>query len=1263
MDVPMGDSALGAKREGADFLESLQKFNEQQIAQAGARYTPGIDPNAPNLRIESIATAVECMACGEEASKRLAGFLSAFDEQWGRAKTYSQNQAKIQSAYDDALSTVPNLVSRIRGGDEKAASWWVNFIEVLNAQLQMDYDFWRQQETSLPPEERGKEYLSIVNSIRGTRAAIGSCQRVVSEEKEFITSSSFKLLSNPLLLITGQWGTGKTHLMCDMTKVRGASGKATLLILAKNFQGNVLKEVGSTISVNLEMSQVIENLQKVAEATGDRAIIIVDGINEGVRKDWLCAASELLELVDGRTGVGLVLTCRTPFEEVSVPDRKKFHEVKHVGFQEMEFDAQAAFFDYYKLPLPEVPLLEEEFSRPLTLKLICESLKNLSGKKRQQGFAGIASGQKGMTYVLESFVKIVGAPIEAKFGLNSNGCWWLLKGGNKIQDKRHSGFAACMAQTGRGYVLRSQADKIIAANYPNFGLAKRKRLLEDLRTHGLLEEDVVWYRAGTGGVKSRIVFRLPYQRFSDHLIARHLLDSYLDKTDEASIKRSFRSSAPLGRIFRSHRYGGRQFSEPGLAQALIAEYPERVKKIIPDERCELVFALGDTKGNMHLYIDPFIEGLFWRAPSSFTEGTRVVINLCLNAGQANWDKIIDSLVAVSIKEGHPFNAERIYKSISTWSMVDRDLTWSEYVRRRYASPTIARLLEWVRGLTTISLSEDVAKQLVHLFSLVLTAVDRDARDLATKALVLIGERHPSVLFDHALKSLAFNDAYVPERVMAAAYGITMSCVDSASAATFRSLLGGFAEKLYRSIFSKDGEFRTHHALVRDHAAGIIDLAMRAGLFKKAAIVKRNLRPPYPQIPTRFTGPCAPDQSVKDAVGYAIRMDFENYTVGRLIPGRANYDDKHPEYIRVLSHIERRILELGYTKEKFSDIDGEIQGTHYHGRSGEASVNRYGKKYSWIAYYEMWGERQALGLLDSDRSRERTPDCGVDPSFPKEPPIWNAPIPDLFGGYSGDIGAWVEGGFLPEWRSLLEIDEINGLTGPWVLLNGFVRGVSDDKNVEIFSFLHGVFVKRSDVPNLNEKFFASDYPGNSQIQDAINVYYLYAGEAGRSPRYVPDLLCANGQYKRQMGVAFETYYPKRLAGVNIEIPYINYSWESYHSSLNKFSGFYFPSPSIIQKLGLSSRDREVDFYDAEGRPATLYREAGEEYQFNRFQLLYIQSDLLRKYLNDTCQDLAWCIWGERDWHVKGGGSRIHENPERVSIVQRYKNIHRYYDWWG
>lgn len=188
-------------------------------------------------------------------------------------------------------------------------------------------------------------------------------------------------------------------------------------------------------------------------------------------------------------------------------------KIIHRGFDEQEFDAQAEFFRYYKVPLPEVPLLDDEFSRPLTLRLICESFRGLETKKLKEGFHGVASGQKGMTYVLESFVNRIAEPIEKRYGLPRKACWELLKGRRGIADPRAAGFAGHMAVTLREYVGRRAAHRIVRAHFSALSPRRRRQLLEDMRISGLLDEDYIWTSSG-GKPKSVSVFRLPYQRFS-----------------------------------------------------------------------------------------------------------------------------------------------------------------------------------------------------------------------------------------------------------------------------------------------------------------------------------------------------------------------------------------------------------------------------------------------------------------------------------------------------------------------------------------------------------------------------------------------------------------------------------------------------------------------------------------------------------------------------------------------------------------------------
>ena len=70
------------------------------------------------------------------------------------------------------------------------------------------------------------------------------------------------------------------------------------------------------------------------------------------------------------------------------------------------------------------------------------------------------------------------------------------------------------------------------------------------------------------------------------------------------------------------------------------------------------------------------------------------------------------------------------------------------------------------------------------------------------------------------------------------------------------------------------------------------------------------------------------------------------------------------YRRVRRQIEKRVVELGYSKSRFEHIDRRIAEESLAGASAETDpkTDRYGKKYSWIAYFEMYGLRREQGLV-------------------------------------------------------------------------------------------------------------------------------------------------------------------------------------------------------------------------------------------------------------------------------------------------------------
>lgn len=1299
----------------------LASFSRDQISRAGARYTPGVDPDAPNIAIEALITDLSHLACGPEVQSRCTESAENIEGRWKTARSAFENAEPTDQPVAHLVTLLRDVPARIRGGelglrDEIVASLKTISTAVGSEETRLENLEREAAERARASAAAGAAQAAAVstqtNSIRSHLHELRRMAQEVNELERHFAGSPGALLVKRLCLLSGQWGTGKTHFLCDFAKHRLEQGRPVLLLLAKTFQGTrgILNTLAAATRIAGSVEELLDHLEELGKALEERVLVIIDGINEGPRAPWRAAVDELTGLLAPRRHLALVVSCRSPFEHhaLSAAVLPQMEKIIHRGFDEQEFDAQAEFFRYYKVPLPEVPLLDDEFSRPLTLKLICESFRGLGTKKLKEGFHGVASGQKGMTYVLESFVNRIAEPIEKRHRLPRKACWELLKGRRGIADPRAAGLAGHMAVTLREYVGRRAAHRIVRAHFPALSARRRRQLLEDMRISGLLDEDYIWNSRG-GTPKNISVFRLPYQRFSDHLIARHLLEKHLDKSSEDALRKSFVPRKPLGRVFgkKRHHY---DYARPGWAEALIVEFPEAVKRIAQTER-ELYFFLPKRARNLNYYYKPLVQGLFWRAPTSFSRGTDRVVGVLLDRGNERaWRETVDALVAISIKPGHPYSAKRLYGYLSRYSMVVRDRTWSEYIRQHYESPSVMRLLTWVARARNISLPAYIAEQVIVLLSLVLTTVARRDRDVATRALVELGERHPRTLFAHTAKALEFNDPYVPERMLAASYGVAMSKHATSAGARFRNALCKLARALYEKMFAPDAPYATHHTLRRDYALGVIRLALSIRSSLLSAAERAHLEKPFSQIPSRFPEPAdITDEQVAE-VERTIHMDFGNYTMGRLIPNRRNYDHENVEYKKVRRQIEWCIWDLGYRKADFESIDRQIAGlSQYAEQRNEPRTDRYGKKYSWIAFFEMYGLREARGLLAEDRLLERTSDCDIDPSFPKPPPRWAPPLPSVFGDISTTSTAWVTGGFTPDFQPVLRVPSINGKTGPWVLLQGFVQRQDKTLDREIFTFLRGLFVRRKEVPTLREKFLQIEYPGNTEIPDGPSDYYLFAGEAGTSPRFAPELRTADGRYRRYVGEAFSAtehipppagsqpkkpakrlviriersvvspaqedqspsedklteieFFPpnpgewRRIPGVRVELPYRQFSWESYHSAMNSFSGFRIPAASIIGALKLCTWDREIDFREASGQLATLYREEeGEDWDGDTHNLLYVREDLLSRYLSKTRQTLVWCNWGERGWADKGD-LHSYPTPERSAIFQSHAHIHR------
>ncbi len=1267
-------------------LDALKKYNLSEIASAGPRYTPGQDKNAPNLHIQGLEDALDALSLSKDFRKRLRGLAKLI------AKAREESTHQVDQLFNGKKRSplyLKNLIEKLSEANPQDAKSLIKEIKVvietinktIRKRVDKLFELERKERVKKREQTGGHDY---------ERSRLMRFEENIGDVVSYFYSAPDLILNNCALLL-GEWGTGKTHSLCDFVKRLTENGHYCVFSIAQNFPLNTdpIEAICQRSKLSKNMSELLSHMEKFGQENKCRSLLIVDGINEGDREEWKSAVDKLYKSISSIQHVGLVLSCRTPFQKLIFNKRilRRYKAFFHQGFSEIEFEAQEEFFKYYKIPFPEVPLLSDEFSRPLTLKLICKALENLTTSKKKSTFTGIASGQKGMTYILEKYIQDLGEPIEKNFKLPGKFCWTFLKGTTKTKDGSEDGIAVRMAKDQKEVLSYEEALEIILNVTKWESKDKAKKFLKAIVHSGILFEHFIWIDSGYVDA-----IKLPYQKFSDHIIARHLLGRYLSTKSPTAIKRSFNANRPLGKIFDISKHG-HEYEIPNWAEALMIEFPERIKKLNSENK-ELIYYLPKSKRLITPSLDPFLNSLLWRPPSSFCRGTDAIVDQLLTIGTAETKhRVLDVLLALAVKKNHPYGAKRLDAFLYKKAMPERDLFWSEFLRKSYAADTPYKVISWSITAANQGISKSVAENCIIILMWFLTSVSKPQRDKATEAIINLGFLYPDLVFEKTLYSITINDPYVSERMLSASYGIAMNKW-AENRKKFREPFMNFAKDIVKEMFLPGGKWGTHNAISRDCALGCIEIAR---LMDKNCIAKQYLqylKPPFSHIKLSFKKPRDITKKKIEAVEFAIHMDFENYTIGRLIPGRGNYQYNHQGYQAVLKQIKGRIYDLGYRSDQFKKIDEEIaryQGPDTSDRPSKRE--RYGKKYSWIAYYEMYGYREANGLLKENRNDHRISDITFDPSLPKAPKPCSLKLPNLFRNKFKGTSHWLEYGLTPDYGNLLVRDIIRGEHGPWVLLDGYIHQANSTDKREIFSFLRGLFIEEKNIEDFKKKFFTRPYPGNSSIADPQEDFYTFAGEIPWSKQHAPYLRYKNGQAKRHLedvfgesefvpykrkppknapSVAIETPEGpisvvlgkksvtgkwKRTPGVQVEIPVYGFSWESYHSIVNDYSGFDVPAPAISNYLGLNYRNQSVEFFDRNGKRATIFLRFPITEIYHSTHLLYLRKDLLEKYLAHKGQTIVWAIWGERSMHYKVFERGYVNEQQLDAIYQEYKHIHR------
>lgn len=372
-------------------------------------------------------------------------------------------------------------------------------------------------------------------------------------------------------------------------------------------------------------------------------------------------------------------------------------------------------------------------------------------------------------------------------------------------------------------------------------------------------------------------------------------------------------------------------------------------------------------------------------PNSFD--IAYVIRELFSKGNENRELLYDLFFKTVAELNHPLNAVFFGKLLADLKMNERDVSWTEYVRQQSyrLEEFIDRFEMQCRNNGTES---DLIKKKQKLISKILvwflTSTNRRLRDKATRALYFYGRKITADFMSLVQESLSYNDPYIWERTLAAAYGVVMAEYNIWKQDKDRNeLFCAFSKAIYKSVFAERAAFGTTHILAWDYASRLIELCLSRNYELLSDAEQTNIRPPYSFGGIRELSEFDYGENEYGFDG-PIQMDFSNYTLGRIVEGGGSYNNPE-EKKKVRRQIYWRIYNLGWNKELFSDVERALGNDNYYGqsRAKQAKVERYGKKYSWIAYFENAGLRDDLGLLNRSWDSFRIAETNIDPSFPEK----------------------------------------------------------------------------------------------------------------------------------------------------------------------------------------------------------------------------------------------------------------------------------------
>lgn len=238
-------------------------------AGAGPRYTPEVHVDLP------MALRFETLGHTPEFQNRLRIVAHTVREAFEQLVSRTASGTWAMPGVDDAM---PALIDGLRTAisgltldppsvPSRPISEWLADAYKLTRRVDDAIREARRNSTRTEPVDAGR---SDTDPSRYQQHCVDRCERALSEFARFADDTSLELATRPALLITGEAGAGKSHLLCDVAARRAAVGNPTLVLLGQQLGGGDVWDqlIRRGLRLDCTREQLLGAVSATAEVTG-----------------------------------------------------------------------------------------------------------------------------------------------------------------------------------------------------------------------------------------------------------------------------------------------------------------------------------------------------------------------------------------------------------------------------------------------------------------------------------------------------------------------------------------------------------------------------------------------------------------------------------------------------------------------------------------------------------------------------------------------------------------------------------------------------------------------------------------------------------------------------------------------------------------------------------------------------------------------------------------------------------------------------------